>query len=109
VPAPRDEKRELIVEIERHLMRVGEKDWRELGERSSNSATSLTSYNTLVVDSPVAVLKESGDVILSKAPIYAEVGRCRPHQTQAAFGLHDSLQVGRDRRRGHRCCSAGVR
>jgi thiomorpholine-carboxylate dehydrogenase len=28
----------------------------------------------LVVDSREAVLKESGDVILSKAPIYAEVG-----------------------------------
>jgi hypothetical protein len=30
VPAPRDEKREVILEIERHLMRVGEKDWREV-------------------------------------------------------------------------------
>jgi ornithine cyclodeaminase/alanine dehydrogenase-like protein (mu-crystallin family) len=28
----------------------------------------------LVVDSREAVLKESGDVILSKTPIYAEVG-----------------------------------
>ncbi len=30
--------------------------------------------NTLVVDSREAVLKESGDVILSKATIYAEAG-----------------------------------
>ena len=30
--------------------------------------------NTLVVDSREAVLKESGDVILSGAPIYAEIG-----------------------------------
>jgi thiomorpholine-carboxylate dehydrogenase len=30
--------------------------------------------NTLVVDSREAVLKESGDVILSKAVIYAELG-----------------------------------
>jgi ornithine cyclodeaminase/alanine dehydrogenase-like protein (mu-crystallin family) len=31
-------------------------------------------HNTLVVDSREAVLKESGDVILSKAPIFAEAG-----------------------------------
>jgi ornithine cyclodeaminase/alanine dehydrogenase-like protein (mu-crystallin family) len=30
--------------------------------------------SVLVVDSREAVLKESGDVILSKAPIYAEIG-----------------------------------
>jgi thiomorpholine-carboxylate dehydrogenase len=30
--------------------------------------------NTLIVDSREAVLKESGDVILSKARIYAEIG-----------------------------------
>jgi thiomorpholine-carboxylate dehydrogenase len=30
--------------------------------------------NTLIVDSREAVLKESGDVILAGAPIYAELG-----------------------------------
>jgi ornithine cyclodeaminase/alanine dehydrogenase-like protein (mu-crystallin family) len=41
--------------------------WRELDDEAMHSAA-------LVVDSRAAVLKESGDVILSKAPIYAEVG-----------------------------------
>jgi ornithine cyclodeaminase/alanine dehydrogenase-like protein (mu-crystallin family) len=41
--------------------------WRELDDDVMNSGV-------LVVDSREAVLKESGDVILSKAPIYAEVG-----------------------------------
>jgi len=40
--------------------------WRELDDDAM--------ANVLVVDSREAVLKESGDVILSKAPIYAEVG-----------------------------------
>lgn len=40
--------------------------WRELDD--------AVMANTLVVDSREAVLKESGDVILSKAPIHAEVG-----------------------------------
>ena len=40
--------------------------WRELDDRAM--------ANTLVVDSREAVLKESGDVILSKAEIYAEIG-----------------------------------
>jgi thiomorpholine-carboxylate dehydrogenase len=31
-------------------------------------------HNMLIVDSREAVLKESGDVILSGAPIYAEAG-----------------------------------
>ena len=31
-------------------------------------------HNTLIVDSSEAVLKESGDVILSKAPIFEEAG-----------------------------------
>jgi thiomorpholine-carboxylate dehydrogenase len=42
--------------------------WRELDDELMNAAA-------LVVDSREAVLKESGDVILSKAPIYAEVGQ----------------------------------
>lgn len=40
--------------------------WRELDD--------ATMANTLVVDSREAVLKESGDVILSRATIYAEAG-----------------------------------
>ena len=40
--------------------------WRELDD--------ATMHNTLIVDSREAVLKESGDVILSKAPIFAEAG-----------------------------------
>jgi ornithine cyclodeaminase/alanine dehydrogenase-like protein (mu-crystallin family) len=40
--------------------------WRELDDQAM--------HNTLIVDSREAALKESGDVILSKAPIYAEAG-----------------------------------
>ena len=40
--------------------------WRELDDDAM--------ANVLVVDSREAVLKESGDVALSKAPIHAEVG-----------------------------------
>jgi thiomorpholine-carboxylate dehydrogenase len=40
--------------------------WRELDD--------VTMHNTLIVDSREAVLKEAGDVILSKAPIFAEAG-----------------------------------
>jgi ornithine cyclodeaminase/alanine dehydrogenase-like protein (mu-crystallin family) len=51
-----------------HVNAVGSPrpDWRELDDRAM--------ANTLVVDSREAVLKESGDVILSKAAIYAEIG-----------------------------------
>lgn len=41
--------------------------WRELDD-------DVMASGVLIVDSREAVLKESGDVILSKAPIYAEVG-----------------------------------
>jgi ornithine cyclodeaminase/alanine dehydrogenase-like protein (mu-crystallin family) len=41
--------------------------WREMDDPLMQTAT-------LIVDSREAVLKESGDVILSRAPIYAEVG-----------------------------------
>jgi len=41
-------------------------NWRELDDAAMS--------NTLIVDSREAVLKESGDVILSKAEIYAEAG-----------------------------------
>jgi thiomorpholine-carboxylate dehydrogenase len=40
--------------------------WRELDDAAM--------YNTLIVDSREAVLKGSGDVILSRAPIFAEAG-----------------------------------
>ena len=40
--------------------------WRELDDDAM--------HNTLIVDSREAVFKESGDVILSKAPIFAEAG-----------------------------------
>jgi thiomorpholine-carboxylate dehydrogenase len=51
-----------------HVNAVGSPrpDWRELDDRAM--------ANTLVVDSREAVLKESGDVILSGAEIYAEAG-----------------------------------
>jgi ornithine cyclodeaminase/alanine dehydrogenase-like protein (mu-crystallin family) len=51
-----------------HINAVGSPrpTWRELDDDAM--------HNTLVVDSREAVLKESGDVILSKAPIFAEAG-----------------------------------
>ena len=51
-----------------HVNAVGSPrpDWRELDDG--------VMANTLVVDSRDAVLQESGDVILSKAKIYAEIG-----------------------------------
>src|SRR3954452_13884114 len=51
-----------------HVNAVGSPrpNWRELDDAAMR--------NTLVVDSREAVLKESGDVILSGAPIYAEIG-----------------------------------
>jgi thiomorpholine-carboxylate dehydrogenase len=51
-----------------HINAVGSPrpGWRELDDSAM--------ANTLIVDSRDAVLKESGDVILSAAPIYAEIG-----------------------------------
>jgi ornithine cyclodeaminase/alanine dehydrogenase-like protein (mu-crystallin family) len=51
-----------------HVNAVGSPrpDWRELDDAAM--------ANTLVVDSRAAVLQESGDVILSKATIFAEAG-----------------------------------
>jgi ornithine cyclodeaminase/alanine dehydrogenase-like protein (mu-crystallin family) len=51
-----------------HVNAVGSPrpDWRELDDRAM--------ANTLVVDSREAAVKEAGDVILSKAKIYAEIG-----------------------------------
>ena len=54
--------------------------WRELDDRAM--------ANVVVVDSREAAIKEAGDVILSRAAIYAEVGeifagakRCDPART----------------------------
>ncbi len=51
-----------------HVNAVGANrpDWRELDDDAMR--------NTLVVDSRAAAAQESGDVILSRAPIYAEAG-----------------------------------
>jgi thiomorpholine-carboxylate dehydrogenase len=51
-----------------HINAVGSPrpTWRELDDDAM--------HNTLIVDSREAALKESGDVILSKAPIFAEAG-----------------------------------
>jgi ornithine cyclodeaminase/alanine dehydrogenase-like protein (mu-crystallin family) len=51
-----------------HVNAVGSPrpNWRELDDQAMQ--------NTVIVDSREAVLKESGDVILSGAPIYAEIG-----------------------------------
>jgi thiomorpholine-carboxylate dehydrogenase len=51
-----------------HINAVGSPrpTWRELDD--------VAMHNVLIVDSREAALKESGDVILSKAPIFAEAG-----------------------------------
>jgi thiomorpholine-carboxylate dehydrogenase len=51
-----------------HVNAVGSPrpNWRELDDQAM--------ANVLIVDSREAVLKESGDVILSRAPIHAEIG-----------------------------------
>jgi len=52
--------------------------WRELDDRAMR--------NTLIVDSREAVLKESGDVILSGASIYAEIGEIFARRKPAPIG-----------------------
>ena len=51
-----------------HINAVGSPrpTWREFDD--------VAMHNALIVDSREAALKESGDVILSKAPIFAEAG-----------------------------------
>jgi len=49
--------------------------WRELDDNAM--------ANALIVDSRDAVLEESGDVILSNAPIYAEIGEIFAGRTEA--------------------------
>jgi ornithine cyclodeaminase/alanine dehydrogenase-like protein (mu-crystallin family) len=60
--------------------------WRELDDN--------TMANALIVDSRDAVLEESGDVILSNAPIYAEIGEIfagRPEAPVAATTVFKSV------------------
>ena len=66
--------------------------WRELDDEAM--------ANALVVDSREAVLKESGDVILSGARIQAEAGEMFGGTKSVPAAGHDGLQVGRPRDRG---------
>jgi hypothetical protein len=76
--------------------------WRELDDAAMRSV--------LVVDSREAVLKESGDVILSGAPIYAEAGEIFSGATPAAAPRgDDGVQVSGDRGRGPGHRAAGLR
>ena len=64
--------------------------WRELDDEAMSAAV-------LVVDSREAVMKESGDVILSKAPIHAEVGEIfagtRPRPPAGSTTLFKSVGI----------------
>jgi thiomorpholine-carboxylate dehydrogenase len=60
--------------------------WRELDDEAM--------ANTLVVDSREAVLKESGDVILSKAAIFAEIGEIFAGMKPAPTGTTVFKSVG---------------
>jgi len=64
-----------------HVNAVGSPrpDWRELDDQAMG--------NTLVVDSREAVLQESGDVILSHAQIYAEIGEIFAGAKEAPVGV----------------------
>jgi ornithine cyclodeaminase/alanine dehydrogenase-like protein (mu-crystallin family) len=64
-----------------HVNAVGSPrpNWRELDD--------MAMANTLVVDSREAALKESGDVILSKATIYAEAGEIFTGAKEAPAGV----------------------
>jgi ornithine cyclodeaminase/alanine dehydrogenase-like protein (mu-crystallin family) len=63
--------------------------WRELDDAAM--------ANPLIVDSRDAVLKESGDVILSKAPIYAEAGEIfagtKPAPPRASTTIFKSVGI----------------
>jgi thiomorpholine-carboxylate dehydrogenase len=75
-----------------HLNAVGapRPGWRELDDDAMNQGV-------LVVDSREAVLRESGDVILSKAPIYAEIGEIfagtKPEPLAGATTLFKSVGI----------------
>ena len=70
-----------------------ERSWITEADRRELDDEVMTSL--IVVDSREAVLRESGDVILSKAKIYAEVGRPSRGRSPA-------------RRHGRRCSSPSV-
>jgi hypothetical protein len=58
--------------------------------------------NILIVDSREAALKESGDVILSRAAIFAEAG-------ELFAGKEISASLGHDRLQGPRAATTRVR
>ena len=75
--------------------------WRELDDQAMN--------NTLIVDSREAALKEAGDVIMSRATIFAEGGRVvRWLEGPTAF-QNNSVQVRRDCSGGYGSGTAGLR
>jgi hypothetical protein len=83
-----------------------ERSWITEADRRELDDEVMTSL--IVVDSREAVLRESGDVILSKAKIYAEVGR--PSRGEAQPGVtDDGVQVRRYCHREYRCCEASFR
>ena len=86
-----------------HVNAVGSPrpNWRELDDR--------VMANILVVDLREAVLKESGDVILSGAEIYAEAGEIFAGTKAAPVVRDDGVQVGRARDRRHRDGEIGLR
>jgi ornithine cyclodeaminase/alanine dehydrogenase-like protein (mu-crystallin family) len=65
--------------------------WHEFDDHAMN--------NILIVDSREAALKESGDVILSRAAIFAEAGELFAGKEIGASLGHDRLQVRLDRNR----------
>ena len=66
--------------------------------------------NVIVVDSRDSALHESGDVILSKAEIYAEIGEILAYAEAAAAARHyGDLQVARAGGRGRGRGGPGVR
>jgi ornithine cyclodeaminase/alanine dehydrogenase-like protein (mu-crystallin family) len=80
-----------------HVNAVGaaRPNWRELDD--------AVMRNILVVDSQEAALKEAGDVILSKAPIFAEAGGNLCSFENSASRSNDSVQIGGNCGRTHLC------
>ena len=86
-----------------HINAVGSPrpTWRELDD--------VAMHNVLIVDSREAALKESGDVILSKAPIFAEAGEVFAGLQDATALRNQRIQVARDRSGGYRGGTVGLR
>jgi ornithine cyclodeaminase/alanine dehydrogenase-like protein (mu-crystallin family) len=74
--------------------------WRELDDD--------VMANTVIVDSRAAVHQEAGDVILSGATIYAEIGEIFAGSKRAAGIGNHCFQIGRPRRRRHRDGKIGL-